>query len=612
MLPPTTTTRARAASLQEEQVTTPEETTGIAGSDIVEPHIWSEDELRLTSRDNSGPHDRASDIGSDDSAMKSVIFAVQEEQRKIRADMDLKFDMIIQAINKSNENNLRNARAYSKGTDAQDSLVGDMSLGQDEATRKKRYETAGLPYPGTRGGIRSQGHTFEAETTRATEPRRADNYAQRFEGAPRETRAPDLHMYHEGAADPFRNYAHPSDTRSSRPISVAARSDRPHYDLIDTLGGDPEKDKFLKPPQVKPTDIGYFDPIDASVLRSRPEGASFRDGTYYTATAFWNNLRLVIESYKGPYTAQWHAMIRQTLPFCLKNDARMWYEALSPGAKSVLAGSLDAWSELIDEFRPSLQDRELLAVSYRWNPDRQTAKAYYYQKLAYLVDWLPNNTPSDLAVILTYIREGMDNYLAENVRAHLYPNPSAKKFLSEIKMLDKSMEDRKKYMMKIRPLSARGNTIMGPASGNVYTPAPSGNPDLRNMAQGASIRPRAPEGTLEETYDSRKVSFDKSTSPPTRLYTTPRGRVLRLTEPCSMCRQWHFRFEHNALNTPKANARYAEGYVNWVEDDVTLSGSSTAHSPMETGDLLSFEDVQTASPCTGSNVGDAESGQDFA
>lgn len=559
------------------------------------PIIWSEEEgRRRLHPSNPDTSQQTPDISSNsarfttESYMRDALLAVQAEQKQLRNDMESKLDMIMQAI-ASGKAPTGPTSATNEATDAPHANQGrrgdlfDVDAAEDRYRR--RYEQAGLTYPGQRVGQNmrplAKENTLGLDLEQQRLARELD--ATPF-GATRQ----------QGGTDPFRLFARPSDTRSSRPQSAATRREQTQHEPTDSAGdGDKDKLQFLKPPQVKPTDIGYFDPIEASTLRSRPDGASFKDGTYHTASAFWNNVRLITESYTGPYIAQWHAMIRQTLPFCLKNDARMWYDALTPAAKSTLASNLDAWSELIDEFRPSLQERELLAVSYRWNPDKQTAKAYYYQKMAYLVDWLPNETPGDLAVILTYIREGMDNYLAENIRAHLYPNPSAKKFLAEIKMLDKSMEDRRRYAMRIRSSAPRA--VDQPRHGTASTTAVS---DLHNT-------PKQAEGSLEDTYNAKKVSFDRSTTPPTRLYTTPRGVVLRLTQPCRLCKEWHFRFEHNAL---KANVRFAAAevnwvvddgnahaatQVNWVEDDITLTGSESgqAFSPNSSGESQTLADA---------------------
>lgn len=288
-------------------------------------------------------------------------------------------------------------------------------------------------------------------------------------------------------------------------------------------------DKLLKPPTVKPADLGYLDPRDTA--------SPFKDGIYHSAGAWIKNVQMVSETYQSPYQQVWALTILQTLPLTLRGDARLAYDALPHGDRLLLARRLQSWSLFVDEFRPTIQEREMKAMSYTWDYDKQTARSYTYNKMSLLQDYLPNELAADLSLILGYVCDRMDNRLAENIKAHRHMNPFLRSWWEDIDTLDKAMKARKKHIKDHEHPKALTRSNQETSNGTKFN---SGH----KYSKDSYTKDIPPQNGLAMTYNPDKISFDSSVSLPLRTYECPDGRVMRLREPCQNCgTRDHFRFE---------------------------------------------------------------------
>jgi hypothetical protein len=251
------------------------------------------------------------------------------------------------------------------------------------------------------------------------------------------------------------------------------------------------------------------------------------------------------------------------LPLCLRGMAKQWYHAQSRHTLDRLNASIDEWERLfVSEFRASLVDRETTADRRRWMIGKESSKAYFYDKLELLRDYLPESSPEDLQFILQKIKDGMDAEYAINIRSTLFPNPSINKFLHELDEVDRMVDAK-----LARERADRRPTHQPVSQTRETAKTTSRAPHRPGDSQPTAPRPSDPAASLRFSYDPSRISFDTSIRPAVRLYTRPdTNRVLRLERPCRACGQQHFGFEHDHI-TKKVHWTTHEDDVNWTEQE---------------------------------------------
>lgn len=316
---------------------------------------------------------------------------------------------------------------------------------------------------------------------------------------------------------------------------------------------------FSRPPTIKQEHLGTFWPDCSEAEKG--------EGVFKSAGAWWRGIIALWNSYSGPNIATHQAQILMQLPYCLKGEARQWYNALDSDGFQRLSKSIWEWEvKCIDAFRPSIEERTVLADRRRWDSSKERAVTYYYHKLELVRDCYDSGDQPSEALLCRKIKEGMDRDDSILIHAADWANPSLSKMLKEIKLVDGARESSinkakagkaSLFGTPLNQTTGRFNSLN--TTFNQSTPTTRTFTPLTNQQQSTNYRqPQTPPLTpLSQSYNPSMVSFDKEGR---RQYTTPTGRTIRLTKNCSICNQAHFDFEHHHSNRlgNKARVHFAD------------------------------------------------------
>lgn len=199
-------------------------------------------------------------------------------------------------------------------------------------------------------------------------------------------------------------------------ISRESRSPRPHL------------------PEVKPSQLGYFDPSESE------------------ATEWWREVTSMVKSYEvachddEELIRSYHTAILMALPKCLKGGAKKWWSLLTEVDRRILSTDLSAWWKLfVNEFSDSLRVRRIRAKERAWDHRNETCRDYALDKMAKIRDVEPDIGEEELVL---RVKEGIPAPYSLQIAEHKRAKPRVRLLMDEIRDIDDAVAEMKIHRKK--------------------------------------------------------------------------------------------------------------------------------------------------------------------
>jgi hypothetical protein len=318
-----------------------------------------------------------------------------------------------------------------------------------------------------------------------------------------------------------------------------------------------QTDREPKPEYVKPSLVGYLDPM---APHARWDG-QITDGTNtYVSYAGWlDHLQQVLE--QKP-TQQWKVAVLDTATLsCLRGRALSWYNSMTVDQRKQLRTDVELryWQEW---GRPLCRNSAVARAEARDRKRRpgETLTEYSWTKLAMLNEAYGAQRPA--IDIIRDIKDGLTPSDQEKIRTDLETKPSVARLLAEMERMD----------------TIRGSTFQTSTTPHKERERYSGgyqnqyqNQNRRNYGPNDNRNYRQQYGQNynrrreKEPFDLKRLAWridkDDVKAGKRWSYEFSDGRIMYLDRPCYMCGAKHFFFEcekfKNAGNNRGGPARAA-------------------------------------------------------
>ncbi|KAE8244541.1 hypothetical protein A4X13_0g6511 [Tilletia indica] len=248
---------------------------------------------------------------------------------------------------------------------------------------------------------------------------------------------------------------------------------------------------------------------------------------------------------------EWEPAVVRAIAVALKGHTAIWHEGLSKIEAAELK-TVESWEHAMrDAFPVNIMELRREARDRRWEPTKEKALQYYFDKLralrqafgddqserALVID-IKANLPSEL---LTLMRLSRENPTLHELRKELGEAEPHFRAMHKIQLSPASPPDTPTTPTTTLPPSVRKavTPAMVRSASAPTTPVPSATPSTsRSTALGFT--------SLADTYDPKRVTPATNGRP--RSYKRPdRDTIMTLDRPCRKCGQDHFNFEHDHL-----------------------------------------------------------------